>query len=128
MWFRSDGRSYLLGDAELVSAGRELCEPLYWLAQAQTSIIRSQSDLGIQRSRENHRLTELAQRLGELSLRAAEGRRKGQDVSDLMRQRRAIELEREELLRREESIRDGGEALGRQQRHVGAQTPAHDRG
>src|SRR5258705_5033515 len=81
MWFQRQGKSHVLTDPGLVAAGRELCQPMYWFSQAQTSISQGQYDMSREKSRDDDRLRELAERLADVSLRTEEARRKGADLT-----------------------------------------------
>src|SRR5690242_8132374 len=59
LWFRQNGRSYLVRDDELVAAGRELCEPVLWLQQAQGVVGKGQGEVVSQRSITAERLQKL---------------------------------------------------------------------
>jgi hypothetical protein len=121
LWFRQNGRSYLVRDVELVAAGRSLCEPVLWLQQAQGDVGKGEGEVGSERGITAQRLQKLGEQLGELSLKGANSRRRKAEASDLEIERRRLEDERASLLEGQAQLARDSQSLENRRQAIGSQ-------
>jgi beta-lactamase regulating signal transducer with metallopeptidase domain len=122
LWYRHDGKEYVVRDPALLRQAQEILRPQMELGARQGELGSQQGALGAQQGALGAQQGELGGRQGALGARRAAlaaDRLRYDDDADLEDQKRELEEEMEELGRRQEELGRQQEALGRQQEELG---------
>jgi len=120
LWFRHDGKEYVVRDGAVIKAIDEMTRPQEDLGQAQSELGRRQSDLGHQQAKLGEQQARLGQRQAEVSLREAHRGLRGErtDKRDRDEQREIDDLQRE-LSKAQETLGREQEKIGHEQEKMG---------
>ena len=120
LWFRKDGKEYVVRDGKMIEEIEELTRPQGELGQEQSRLGQRQSELGLQQAKLGRRQAELGQEQARRALLRAE-----RDLDGKSPERRNREEEREmeetqaELSRAQETIGREQEKIGHEQEKMG---------
>jgi hypothetical protein len=128
VWFRVDGKSYVIDDEELVQEAIDAVEPVRLLGKAQGKLGATQGRLGAkqgrlgaQQGRLGARQASLAMRQMALSRRIEALEMRGESTRELRRQMRELEALQEDLGREQERLGEIQGELGAEQGPLGKQ-------
>ena len=137
LWFRRDGKEYVIRDAATLKSVKELWKPVTELGKQQAKLGAEQARLGAQQAELGGQQAALGAKQAALGAQmatlSAEQAARGREADDDEYERRAEELGRkmeelgrqqEELGRQQEKYSDPQEELGRQQEALGRQQEA----
>jgi beta-lactamase regulating signal transducer with metallopeptidase domain len=120
LWFRHNGKAYIVRDAATLKQAKELFRPQMELGAKQGALGARQGELGGRQGALGAKQGALGAELGAI---AADRARRGDDADDRDLERRENEIQRkmEELSRQQEELGRQQEGLGRQQEELGRQ-------
>ncbi|HEY7213774.1 MAG TPA: M56 family metallopeptidase [Thermoanaerobaculia bacterium] len=125
LWYRRDGREYVVRDPAVLRQAQEIFRPQMELGARQGELGARQGALGAQQGALGAKQGELGGRQGALGVQqaalAAEQVGREGDDRDLDRRQEALEAQMEELGRQQAELGRQQEALGRQQEELGRQ-------
>ncbi|HEV8578320.1 MAG TPA: M56 family metallopeptidase [Thermoanaerobaculia bacterium] len=135
LWFRHDGREYVVRDPAVLKQAEEIFKPQMELGARQGALGARQGELGAKQGALGARQGQLGGQQGALGaqMAALSAERMGRDDDDATLERRERELEgkmealgqqQEELGRQQEALGRQQEELGRQQEELGRQQEA----
>jgi beta-lactamase regulating signal transducer with metallopeptidase domain len=137
LWFRRDGKEYVVRDAATLKAVKDLWKPVTELGKQQAKLGAEQARLGSQQAELGGQQAALGAKQAALGAQmaalSAEQARKGSEAEDAEYERRAREIGRqmeelgrqqEELGRQQEKYGAPQEELGRQQEELGRKQEA----
>jgi beta-lactamase regulating signal transducer with metallopeptidase domain len=123
LWFRRDGKEYVVRDAAVLKQAREIFKPQMELGAKQGELGARQGELGAKQGELGAKQGELGGRQGalgaEMAALAAERISRDDDAADLEQRERGLAARMEELSRKQEELGRQQEALGRQQEELG---------
>lgn len=132
LWFRYQGREYVVRDAAVLRQVDELWEPVGRIGEEQGRIGEQQGEIGEAQARIGERQAEIGERMGRIGARqGVAGSRLAvlttREIAGASEsERRGMRREREELERELRQLGEEMEVLGREMR--GASEPMDDRG
>ena len=126
LWYRHDGKEYVIRDPATLKQAREILRPQMELGARQGELGARQGALGAQQGALGAKQGALGGQQGALgaqmaSLAAERAGRDSDDERDLEARERELEVRMEELGRQQEELGRQQEALGRQQEELGRQ-------
>lgn len=128
IWFRRDGKTYVIRDAAALSAAKELFREQRELGEQQGALGEKQGELGEKQGALGAKQGELGARQGELGARQGRfARNDEKQRAELDRQMEELGKKQEELGRQQEALGEKQEELGKQQEALGRQQEAASR-
>lgn len=127
LWFKRDGREYVVRDDRYVDRARVATKEMMDLGREQGRIGKLQGQLGAKQGRIGARMGALGARLGGLATREAIAGLNGEDADDLSDQRESIERRMHQLEREMRPLAREQEKLGAKQEELGKRQQAASR-
>jgi bla regulator protein BlaR1 len=122
LWFRRDGKQYVLKDGKAVAQIEDAARPQEDLGSEQSRLGQRQSELGQEQARLGHKQAELGHKQAETALRRAHRELNGNRPEAVDREtEQELEETQRELSRAEETLGREQEKLGREQEKMGSQ-------
>jgi len=125
LWFRHDGKEYVVRDAAVLKQAKEIFRPQMELGAKQGELGARQGALGAKQGALGGKQGELGGQQGTLGAQlaslAAERMARDDDSPDFEKRERDLEAKMDELGRKQEELGRQQEALGRQQEELGRQ-------
>ncbi len=123
LWYRHDGKEYVVRDPAVLRQAKEIFRPQMELGARQGELGGRQGELGARQGALGAKQGELGGRQGalggQMAALAAEQIGRDGDDRDLEKRQEALETQMEELGRQQEELGRQQEALGRQQEELG---------
>jgi len=119
LWFRQNGKEYVVRDAATLARVEALFEPMNKLGDEQSKLGDRQSALGDRQSALGDQQSELGDRQSAVAEKLADRARSGKSTDDLERQLEDLGGQQEELGQKQEELGRQQEALGREQEKLG---------
>ena len=125
LWFRHDGKEYVVRDAAVMKRAKEIFRPQMELGAKQGELGARQGALGAKQGALGARQGALGGKQGALGAQiaalSAEQSRSVKDDSQLEKRQRDLDAQQEDLSRQQEELGRQQEELGRQQEALGRQ-------
>jgi len=127
LWFKRDGREYVVRDDRFVDRARVATKPMRDLGREQGRIGKLQGQLGARQGRIGARMGALGARLGGLATREAIAGLRGEEADDVSDKRESIERKMHQLEREMRPLARQQEELGAKQAELGKRQQAASR-